>query len=211
MIYELRTYTFHQGKVPAYLDLVQTVGRPVRGDEYGTCHGYWVHEFGQLNQASHLWSYASLDERTRLREALGKNERWAKEFVPNVRPLLQRQDIRLLNPVSELKPPEQSGGVYELRAYRTQPGDALAYAQLLKSYFPVREKYSKNVGLWVGEVPQPNELVHLWNYPDLNARAKARGAVAEDPGWKEFMGKGAGRLLEMQSVILLPAAFSPMR
>lgn len=211
MIYELRTYTFLQGKVPAYLDLVQKVGRPVRGDEYGKCHGYWVHEFGTLNQVSHLWSYASLDERTRLREALGKNERWSREFTPNVRPLLVRQDIRFLNPVSEIKPPEQSGGVYELRIYRTQPGGAGAYAQLLKSYFPVREKYSKNVGLWTGEAPQPNELVHLWNYADLNARAKARAGVAEDPGWQEFLGKGAGQLLEMQSVILLPTAFSPMK
>ncbi len=211
MIYELRTYTFQQGKAAAYVDLVQNVGRPVRGDEYGKCHGYWVHEFGQLNQVSHLWSYASLDERARLREALSKNERWTRDFTTHVRPLLQRQDIRFLNPVTELKPPEQSGGVYELRTYRTQPGDAPAYAQLLKSYFPVREKYSKNVGLWTGEAPQPNELVHLWNYPDLNERAKARAAVAEDPGWKEFLGKGAGRLVEMQSVILLPTAFSPMR
>ena len=124
MIYELRTYTFHQGKAAAYVDLVQNVGRPVRGDDYGKCHGYWVHEFGQLNQVSHLWSYASLDERARQREALSKNERWTRDFTAHVRPLLQRQDIRLLNPVSELKPPEQSGGVYELRTYRTQPGDA---------------------------------------------------------------------------------------
>ena len=63
MIYELRTYTFHAGKLPAYLKLQEEVGRPVRGDDYGKCHGYWTAEFGQLNQVWHLWSYASLDDR----------------------------------------------------------------------------------------------------------------------------------------------------
>jgi hypothetical protein len=211
MIHELRTYTFAPGKAPAYLELVAKVGRPVRGDDYGTCHGYWVHEFGTLNQVSHLWSYPSLDERTRLRAALGQNERWSKEFVAQAQPLLVRQDLKLLNPVKPVTPPEKSGGVYELRTYRAKPGDARAYAALLHSYFPVREKYSRNVGLWTGEMPQPNELVHMWNYPDLNTRAATRAAVAEDAGWKEFLGKAAGRLVEMQSVILLPAAFSPMK
>ena len=66
MIYEMRTYTFHMGKLPAYLELARNVGRPVRGQNYGTNHGYWTSEFGSLNQIWHLWSYPSLDERKRL-------------------------------------------------------------------------------------------------------------------------------------------------
>ena len=210
MIYELRTYTFHPGKLPAYLDLAQQVGRPVRGNDYGVNHGYWTTEFGTLNQCWHLWSYASHEERERLRAELAKNERWTKEYVANVRPLLQRQDIRFLSVISDLKPPAASGGVYELRAYRMQPGAAKPWAELFKSYFPVREKYSPNVGLWVGEAPQPNEVLHLWNYPDANARSRTRAAVAQDAGWKEFLGKGAGMIVEMQSILLVPTAFSPL-
>ena len=37
MIYELRTYTFHTGRLPAYIQHVEKVGRPVRGDDYGKC------------------------------------------------------------------------------------------------------------------------------------------------------------------------------
>ena len=109
MIYELRTYTFNPGKLPAYIEHVEKVGRPVRGDDYGKCWGYWTSEFGQINQAWHLWSYASLDERTRMREALSKNERWNKEYVPVVQPMLQRQDVRFLNPVVEMQPPAPGG------------------------------------------------------------------------------------------------------
>ena len=74
MIYELRTYTFHAGKLPAYLKLQEEVGRPVRGDDYGKCHGYWTAEFGPLNQVWHLWSYASLDDRAQQRDALATEQ-----------------------------------------------------------------------------------------------------------------------------------------
>jgi hypothetical protein len=211
MIYELRTYTLHPGKVPAYLDLAKNVGRRLRGDDYGKCHGYWTAEFGTVNQVSHLWSFASLDERAHMYAELGKNERYSREYRPPVLPLLQRQDIRFMNPVVELKPPETSGGIYEIRIYRAQPGMAGAWAELLKSYLPVREKYSPIVGLWTGLAPQPNEAVHMWHYADLNARMSARAAASADPEWQEFLGKGAGMLAEMQSVILLPTSFSPMR
>lgn len=211
MIHELRTYTLHPGKVPAYLDLAAKVGRPVRGDDYGINHGYWVSEFGQLNQIWHLWSYESLDARERLRGELARNERWRTEYVPNVRKLLIRQDIRFLNPVIDIKPPEAAGHFYELRIYRTQPGAAATWARLLASVLPVRERYSPIVGLWTGEAPQPNEAVHLWAYPDLNIRMKARAEAAGDPDWRAFLAEGGPMLAEMHSTLLLPAAFSPMK
>jgi hypothetical protein len=211
MIYELRTYTLQPGKQGEYLKLNAEVGRKIRGDNYGVLRGSWTTEFGTLNQYVHLWEYPSLDERERLRGELAKNERWTKEYGPGVRPLLQRQDIRFLKPVVPLKPPASSGNVYELRMYRTQPGAVGTWAQLFKGILPVREKYSANVGLWTGEAPQPNEVVHLWSYPDLNTRAKVRAEVAGDPDWKKFVAEGGPLLLEMQSVILLPTDFSAMK
>lgn len=211
MIYEMRTYTFQQGKLPAYLELAQNVGRPVRGNNYGQNHGYWVAEFGQLNQVWHLWSYASHEERDRLRVELGKNERWAKEYVPNIRPMLVRQDIRFLNVLSGPTVPEQTGGVYELRIYRTHPGMAGPWAKMFKDAFAVREKYSKNVALFTGEAPQPNEVVHMWNYSDLNARTAIRAKLGQDADWQAFVAKGANVIVEMHSTLLLPTAYSPMK
>ena len=40
MIFELRTYTFYPGALPAYLHLAKTIGRPTRRNDYGMCHGY---------------------------------------------------------------------------------------------------------------------------------------------------------------------------
>ena len=211
MIHELRSYTFQPGAVPTYLKAAETIGRPVRGNEYGLNHGYWTTEFGTLNQIWHLWSYESLAERTRLRAELSNNERWTQEFLPAIRPLMVRQDIRLLNPLVDIRPPDAEGGVYELRTYRMHVGMAPAWTHLLKSYLPMRETYSKIVGLWICEAPQPNEVVHLWNYPDVAARLKARAAVSKDPAWQEFLGKATQMIAEMHSVLLLPTNYSPMK
>ncbi len=211
MIHELRTYTLHPGTLPTYLKAGETIGRPVRGNDYGVNHGYWTSEFGTLNQIWHLWSYDSLDERTRLRAALSKNERWTREYIPAIRPLMVRQDIQLLNPVIDIQPPASKGGVYELRTYRMHVGMAAAWAQLLKSYLPMRETYSKIVGLWVCEAPQPNQVVHMWNYPDVTSRIATRAAVSQDPAWQEFLGKGTQMIAEMNSVLLLPTSYSAMK
>jgi len=76
---------------------------------------------------------------------------------------------------------------------------------------PEREKYSKVVGLWATDAGQPNEVCHIWAYPDLNARAAARGNALKDPAWQEFLGKGTQLLEEMHSTIMLPAPHSPLQ
>jgi hypothetical protein len=87
-------------------------------------------------------------------------------------------------------------------------GEWLGY---FKAIMPVREKYSKNVGAWQTEVAQLNEVVHLWAYRDLNDRAATRGKVLQDPEWQAFLGKSAPLLLEMRSIVLVPAPASPMK
>ena len=211
MIYELRTYTLKQGSVPEVAKNSGAVGRDIRKDDYGKLEGYWVTDIGPLNQVMHLWSYKDLNERARLRAELGKNPRWNGEYVPLIRPNLVRQDIRLLNAVKAPVAPAKSPNVYELRCYRARPGAAKQWLDLFTGALPVREKYSKIVGLWTTEAGQPNEICHLWAYPDLNARASVRAKSGKDPGWQEFLKSSTGLLDEMHSTVMLPAAHSPLK
>ena len=211
MIHELRIYTAKAGTV---MDMAKNSGetaRAIRGDDYGKLEGYWITEIGPLNQVVHLWSYKDLNERARLRAELSRNERWTKEYLPLVRPLLVRQDIRLMNPVVGINKPATTGNIYELRNYRLKPGAAKEWTTHFQAALPVREKYSKIVGLWQTEAGQPNEVCHIWAYPDLNARLAARGAAMKDPGWQEFLKKAGGLLDEMHSTVMIPAAHSPMK
>jgi len=54
-------------------------------------------------------------------------------------------------------------------------------------------------------------VCHIWAYPDLNARAEARGNAMKDPAWQEFLKVGLPLLEEMQSTIMLPAPHSPLK
>ena len=211
MIYELRTYTVKQGTLPDVIKNSGTVSRDIRKDDYGKLEGYWSTEIGPLNQVIHLWTYADLNERARLRAELYKNPRWTTEYTPLIRPHLIRQDIRLLNPVIGPLAPASAPNVYELRNYRARPGAVRQWVDLFEKIMPVREKYSKPVGLWITEAGQPNETCHIWAYKDLNHRVQVRAEVGKDPEWQAFLKESAGLLDEMHSTIMLPAPHSPLK
>ena len=182
MIYELRTYTVKQGTVPDVVKAAGTVWRDIRGDNYGKLEGYWVTEIGPLNQVMHLWSYTDLNERARLRGELAKNPRWTRRVHP-----------------ADPAEPDPPGDAAAQRRGRARGAGADAqrlraaqlshqarrqqqWADLIASVLPVREKYSKIVGLWMTEAGQPNEACHIWAYPDLNARAAGARRRDEGPG-----------------------------
>jgi len=211
MIHELRTYTVKPGTAPVVAKNAGTVARGIRGDDYGKLEGYWLTEIGPLNQVMHLWSYSDLNERARLRTELSANSRWTSEYLPLIRENLVRQDIRILNPIVAPKAPASEGNIYELRNYRLRPGAMKTWSGHFTDALPVREKYSKLVGLWSTEAGQPNEVCHIWSYPDLNARAEARAAAQGDPDWQAFLKVGGPLIEEMWSTVMLPAAHSPLK
>jgi len=211
MLYELRTYTCKQGTVADVANAAATIATEIRKDDYGKLEGYWVSEIGPLNQVLHLWSYKDLNERAEMRAKLSKHPRWAPEYLSRIYPNIVRQETRLLNAVIPPRPPATTPNVYELRVYRAGAGKMKGWVELFTAALEVREKYSKIVALCTGDVGQPNEICHLWAYPDLNARAAARGASGKDPGWQSFLKSSAGMLEEMHSTVMLPAVHSPLK
>lgn len=211
MVYEMRTYTTPAGKAPLLGQYSGEIARGIRGDEYGKLEGYWITEIGPLNKVMHLWSYDSLDHRAERRAALGKNPRWQSEYLTKALPLILRQDTRLMDAVRPIQKPENDGNVYEYRYYRCKTGKAAEFAEHLKDAMPIREKHSKNVAIFLSIAGQPNEVSHIWAYESLNHRAEARAAAAADPGWQAFLAKGGPLLEEMDSLIMLPTAASPLK
>ena len=211
MIHELRVYTCFPGKLPAFLKLIEEVGRPIRGDKYGRNVGYWTSEFGELNQVYHMWEYDDLAHRAAMRAELGKVEAWRKDYVANAHGFIQRQDVKFLQPQAPLKAPSGTGHIYELRQYQIQTGHAAEWLGHFKDIMPVREKYSPNVCFWGSEVPLPNNVLHMWVYDSLNQRFETRVKVDQDKDWQGFRGKAGHLLQNMNSIILMPTVFSPMR
>lgn len=211
MLHEIRSYTLLPGKVAEYLRLAEEVSLPIRGDNAGVLVGWWSSELGELNKLVHLWAWKDLEERQRQRVWLRAQPGWVETYNPQVDKLVYRREIAILKPEMTVTPPAQPGNLYELRVYRMHPGKVTPWLELFKRYLPVREKYSKLVGLWQSEIGEMNEVTVLWAYRDLNARAAARAAAQQDPEWREFLDKGAPLLFHQQSTILVPARFSPLK
>ena len=191
--YELRTYTLKAGTLGDVVKAASTVSRDIRGDNFGKLEGYWFTEIGPLNQVLHMWSYNDFDERTKLRAELAKNPRWSSEYLPLIRPILVRQDIRLLNAVRPPVAPASSGNVYELSNYRAKPvGAAKQWLDAFTAVLPAREKYSKIVGALADRSrPAQRGLPHLGlSEPERPRRSPRR--LAERSGLEGISGQGPG-------------------
>ena len=116
-----------------------------------------------------------------------------------------------MSPVLPLNPTPDPGWVYELRCYRTHVGRAKEWLDHFTAVMPTREKHMHRVGLWQTEIAQLNEVVHMWAFRDLKERAEARGRLAKEPAWQDFLAKSISCLAHMQAIVLTPAPFSAMR
>ncbi len=211
MIHELRTYTLIPGTQASYIPLFEDAWKRIRGDRHGKLEGYWSTDSGTLNQVVHLWSFNDLVERQRLRVELGKNQAWTGEYLAKSQPFLLSQENKILSAVLPLAPPHEQGNIYELRTYRTQPGKTREWLDRFVAVMPVREKYSKRVGLWQTEIAQLNEVAHMWVYRDVADREAVRAKFRQDPEMQKFLREATPLLMHMQSIILSPASFSPMK
>ena len=74
-----------------------------------------------------------------------------------------------------------------------------------------RLKYSKPVAIWSSELGELNRVVHIWSYESLEHRARVRKAFMADPLWKETVAKLQPLMQVMESKILIPTEFSPLK
>ena len=104
--------------------------------------------------------------------------------------------------------------IHELRRYQIKPGKLADYVEKSGSIGRVvrGDRFGKLLGYWSTELGPLNQVVHLWEYPDLAARATARAGLAKDERWtKEYL-PVSGPLLETQeNMILTPFDWAPFR
>jgi hypothetical protein len=104
--------------------------------------------------------------------------------------------------------------IHELRTYGTQPGKALEYAELSGSVGrPIRgDRYGKLVGYWTTELGALNQVVHMWEYADVAARAEARAGLVKEPRWvQEFIPRAQPLVQWQENMLLTPLDWYPFR
>ena len=101
----------------------------------------------------------------------------------------------------------------EQRTYTFRPGQVAAF---LDAYMDgVCDLQSRVLGKMIGyfttDIGPLNQTVHLWGYDTLNERMQRRKTLVETPEWQAFLAKVLPLIVTMETKILIPTAFSPIR
>jgi hypothetical protein len=97
MLIDLRTYTFHPGKLGEFLKLSREQILPLQTRHCGHCIFYATTETGTLNQLVQAWAYVDAADRDRRRAALWADPEWLR-LGEIALPWIVHQENRLLKP-----------------------------------------------------------------------------------------------------------------
>ena len=161
-----------------------------------------------LNQVIHVWPYADLNERARIRaEAIARGV-WPPKTAEFV--LDMQSEIFLPAPFSPPLEPRELGGLYEIRSYTLAAGEIPKQIERWKPAIAARTKLSPLVGAWYSELGALNKWVHIWAYKDAGERQRIRAEAVAQGIWPP-KGPPETTLLRQESMLVVPAAFSPLR
>jgi len=198
MIVEFRTYRLKPGSVAT---AEERFGQalPARA-KLSPLAAFWHTEVGPLNRIIHVWPYDNFEERTRIRAESQKLEGWP----PNIREFVEEQtsEIFIPAPFSPKLEPRRLGSLYEIRIYTLAPGAIPAQIDRWSTQIAERAGHSELGGL--------NRWCHIWAYKDAAERFAIREKARKEGIWPPRGGQ-PGQTLIQENMLVVPAAFSPLR
>ncbi|PFH52234.1 hypothetical protein AMATHDRAFT_74298 [Amanita thiersii Skay4041] len=108
-------------------------------------------------------------------------------------------------------PPHAQGGLFELRSYELKPGTLLEWESAWRRGIDARRKYIEPVGAWFSQLGRLHQVHHMWQYPNLEVRKETREKAWQVDGWAETVSKTSQLARSMDSFILVPLRFSPLK
>ncbi len=204
MIVEMRTYSYRPGTVPEALARIER-GLPER-TALSPLGALWYTDIGRLHQIIHLWPFADLADRERVRGGFGGLRNWPArtgEFIDESDNIVLRAA-----PFSPPLAPRQIGPVFEIVTETVKPYGLKPIAELWQSSIEARMALSPLVGAWTTELGPMNRWIHIWAYRSFEHRLEVREAAAA-LGWPPV---GLTDLqIRQDSIVCFPASFSPIR
>lgn len=96
-IYELRTYTFHVGRLGEAVSLYHSEGWPALQRYQDKLVGYFTGDIGAMNQLVHLWKFEDDADRRQHWAAVFADAEFMA-FAGKLRPMILTQENKLLAP-----------------------------------------------------------------------------------------------------------------
>lgn len=168
--------------------------------------GVWFSDIGQLNQVVVLLGFDSQAGQDAENARLAAQEQVFDSAENIIRYSVENFAGFDFLPEVELG---EFGPVYEIRTYELKHGGVPHVLEAWKNAVPSRTQYSKlTVAMYA--LDGTPRIVSIWPYASLNQRSEVRAQSVADGIWPP---KGGPQWLthEMQSMIALPTAISPLK
>jgi hypothetical protein len=204
MIVEFRTYRLKPGSVA---EATKRFGEGLANrTKVSPLGAFFSTEVGPLNRIIHVWPYEDFAHRTQVRSQ--KIEGWP----PNIREFVedQQSEIFIPAPFSPKLEQRQLGGIYEIRMYTLAPGAIPGQIDRWTTAIDARTKLSPLAFAGHSELGGLNKWCHIWAYKDANHRAETRAKAVREGIWPPKGGQ-PGQTLIQENMLVIPAAFSPLR
>lgn len=108
-------------------------------------------------------------------------------------------------------PPRHLGGIFELRSYTLQPGKLLEWESNWKRGLEARRSVMEPAGAWFTQIGHLNMVHYMWQFKDLRDREEMRHKSWSQPGWSDTVHKTVPLIKKMETRILVPMDWSPLR
>eukprot|EP00842_Homolaphlyctis_polyrhiza_P006047 jgi/Hompol1/6443/HPOL_001708-RA len=213
-VHELQIHNVKPEAIEDYAELIRTHYPRIANDEkfHVRLFGSWLNEIGDQDQAIHIWEYNHYPGYIDTKALLAKDPVYA-QFSRQLRPMLRSRENQIMLEFAFWKSsaPMTTNGIYELRSYLLQPGKMLEWEHQWQIGLEARRKYVQPVGAWFSQLGQLNYVHHMWTYPDLQVRKEMREKAWEADAWAQTVHKTVKLIDHMQSRIMRPLDFSPMK
>ncbi|GAA6000276.1 NIPSNAP family protein [Rhodotorula paludigena] len=176
--------------------------------------GSWEIVVGEVDSFSHIWEYDGLAGFERTKTAIRESRGHLQFFNQEILPLLDQRTSQLC---SEFKffpvvDPQEKGGIYELRTYDLKPGSLLEWEHEWRVGLEARIAAGHTpIGAWYAGIGRLHQVHMIWHYESLEARRDRRAQSWEQDAWSNTVSKTTRLLTSMQSQILKPLPYSPLR
>ncbi|KAI8067445.1 hypothetical protein BDF21DRAFT_345643 [Thamnidium elegans] len=213
-VHELQIHKVKPDKVDEYIELTSKHLPKIANDptnDVNLC-GSWSIDIGEQDTFVHIWEYKGYPGHKQTMEKLSQDTDYI-QFMKDLKPLLISRENGMMLEFSfwQTSPPKVTNGIFELRKYNLKPGRLLEWEMNWRKGLECRRQFCEPVGAWFTQLGELNTVYHMWTYPDLQTRKTTREDAWNTEGWAETVYKTVRLVDNMNSFILKPLPFSPLR
>ncbi|GAA5929679.1 NIPSNAP family protein [Sporobolomyces koalae] len=215
-VYEFQKHKVLPHHVEQYKELIADYYKGIHNSSEFDARltGSWEVVVGEVDSFVHVFEYDGMPGFEQTKHAIRESKGHLTFFNKEILPLIQSRTSQLNTEFKfwQVSPPAEKGGIYELRTYDIKPGALLEWehewrvgleARLASGHYPV--------GAWFSQVGKLHQVHHLWQYQSMEARRIKREQSWQIDGWSGTVSKTVRLTKQMQTNILRPLPFSPLR